>query len=207
MTVPSLPVGYDETKHVLAGRSDCHITVGFDQQRRRIPAFLVQFHYQIEANPVRWIAIARMDHNETSTMGHDVYREGLHVDVARCSKETLHLQVPHVALPPSRGKVIRGCTGYLCDEADYFIGVYEERRSPGDPPQWSPDGGEPPHRFIPENTVKRNMSQESPVEDALTLEELSEVLAEVEGTTPEEIERGASELEIAPPEEAIIVEE
>ena len=51
------------------------------------------------------------------------------------------------------------------------------------------------------------MSQESPVEDALTLEELSEVLAEVEGTTPEEIERGASELEIAPPEEAIIVEE
>ena len=50
------------------------------------------------------------------------------------------------------------------------------------------------------------MTQESPVEDALTLEELSEVLAEVEGTTPEEIERGAAGLEIAPPEEATVVE-
>jgi len=51
------------------------------------------------------------------------------------------------------------------------------------------------------------MSQESPVEDALTLEELSEFLAEVEGTTPEAIERGAAALEIAPPEEAIVVDE
>jgi hypothetical protein len=51
------------------------------------------------------------------------------------------------------------------------------------------------------------MSQESPVEDALTPEELSEVLAEATGTTPEAIEQGAAELDIAPPEEATVVDE
>ena len=51
------------------------------------------------------------------------------------------------------------------------------------------------------------MSQESPVEDALTPEELSELLAEATGTTPEAIERGAAELKIAPPEEATVVDE
>jgi len=51
------------------------------------------------------------------------------------------------------------------------------------------------------------MSQEPPAEDALTLEELSEELADATGTTAEEIERGAEELEIAPPSEADVVDE
>ena len=51
------------------------------------------------------------------------------------------------------------------------------------------------------------MSQESPVEDALTLEELSGLLAEVTGTTPEAIERGAAALGVAPPDEATVVDE
>ena len=50
------------------------------------------------------------------------------------------------------------------------------------------------------------MSREAPTEDeVLTPEELSEVLAEAEGTTPEEIERGAEGLDIAPLEEATVV--
>lgn len=51
------------------------------------------------------------------------------------------------------------------------------------------------------------MSQESPAEDALTLEELSEVLAETTGRTAEEVERGAAEMEFAPPEEATVVDD
>ncbi|SNR57494.1 hypothetical protein [Halorubrum vacuolatum] len=50
------------------------------------------------------------------------------------------------------------------------------------------------------------MSQEPPIENALSLEELSDVLAEATGTTREEIERGAEELEIAPPSEATVVD-
>jgi hypothetical protein len=51
------------------------------------------------------------------------------------------------------------------------------------------------------------MSQETPVKNALTPEGLSEVLAEATGTTPEAIERGAKELDLAPPEEATVVDE
>jgi len=51
------------------------------------------------------------------------------------------------------------------------------------------------------------MSHESPVEDALSDDELTALLAEAEGTTPEAIERGAAELELSSPAEATVTEE
>lgn len=42
-------------------------------------------------------------------------------------------------------------------------------------------------------------------DDVVTVEELTELLAEAEGTTPEDIDRRAKELEIGPPEEAEVV--
>ena len=51
------------------------------------------------------------------------------------------------------------------------------------------------------------MSREAPADaDKVSDEELTELLADAEGTTPEEIEHGAFELEIAPPEGATIVD-
>ncbi|WP_241991992.1 hypothetical protein [Halorubrum sp. ASP1] len=44
------------------------------------------------------------------------------------------------------------------------------------------------------------MSREAPADaDIISDEELTALLAEAEGRTPEEIERGAAEIEIAPP--------
>lgn len=51
------------------------------------------------------------------------------------------------------------------------------------------------------------MSSGSSTEGALTLEELSEALAEGTGATPEELERGAEELEITPLSESTVVDE
>jgi hypothetical protein len=39
------------------------------------------------------------------------------------------------------------------------------------------------------------------------IDELTEILAEAEGVTPEEIEQGAEELDLAPPEEATVLKE
>jgi len=206
MTAPSLPTGYDETRHIQAGRVACHITVGFDTDGRHIPRFLVQLHYQVETAPLRWEVIARMDHNETAATGHDVYREGLHVDVERRNAPLVKLDVPHGPLPASRGVVLRACDEYLRREAAYFITVFEGDRSPGRAPRWRRDGGEPTRTLIKPNQLEGGMSQESPTEDALTSEELSELLAEVEGTTTEAIERGVRELEIAAPSEATVVD-
>jgi len=140
MALPSLPSGYDVTKHVRVKRTDCLLAVGFDREQRRIPRFLIQLHYQSDTEPIKWEEIARMDHNETAMLGHNVYREGLHVDASRRTKSTVHLQLAHSPLPQSRGTVIRACSDYLHREADYFIEVYEERIAPGSPPRW-PDGG------------------------------------------------------------------
>ncbi|MDB2242709.1 hypothetical protein [Halorubrum ezzemoulense] len=51
------------------------------------------------------------------------------------------------------------------------------------------------------------MSREAPADsDMVSDEELTELLADAEGTTSEEIERGATEFNIAPPEEATVVD-
>jgi len=140
MVAPSLPAGFDVTKHVRAGRSDRHVTVGFDREETRIPRFLLQLHYQERTAPVQWDTIARIDHNDTASDGHDVYHEGLHVDVSRLEGETVHLQLRHAPLSPNRGVVIRRSAEYLIREGGYFADVYEGRITPSDPPRW-PGGG------------------------------------------------------------------
>jgi hypothetical protein len=204
---PRPPAGYDVAYRVDAGRPDCHITVGFDQNQQQIPRFLVQLHYQADTDPVDWVELARMDHNETSARGHDVYREGLHVDVARRTDPTVHLKLRHAPLPTNRGIVIRGCDRYFRAELAYFIDVYKGNISSGSPPRWTPDGGESTRTLIRENLIEGDMSRESSTEEVLSPEELSKVLAEATGTTAEEIERGAEEMEIAPPSEATVVDE
>lgn len=202
MTAPSLPDGFGETRHIQTGRSDCHITIGFDQVHQQIPRFLLQLHYQTETDPLEWTVIARMDHNEQSATGHDVYQENLHVDVHRYENSTVHLPIRHASLPQNRGIVIRASANYLVEEAQYFIDVYEGRQLPGAPPRWRPDGGETSHTLIRPNALSTDMSQDRVVEDALTLEELGEELAEATGSTPEEIETGAEELTLGRPWEA-----
>ena len=82
-----------------------YITIGFDQSQGHIPRFLVLLHYQTSKSPGNWTEIARMDHNETPNQGHDVYQEGLHVDIARRSERAVHLQIRHGPLPSNRGVI------------------------------------------------------------------------------------------------------
>ena len=54
-----------------------------------------------------------------------------------------------------------------------------------------------------------DMSHEQPREDLseelISMDELTEILAEATGETPEEIERGAEEMDFIPPEEAPVL--
>ncbi|GGJ07124.1 hypothetical protein GCM10008995_16220 [Halobellus salinus] len=206
MSLPSPPAGYDVSKAVEASTSNCVLTVGFDRQSNHIPRFIVQLHYRIDINPIRWEAIARMDHNETAALGHNIYQEGLHVDAARRSHPPVKLRPSHSPLPASRGRVIRACTDYLDVNTGYFVDVYEGNVSPGSPPRW-PDGGQTPSRFIRSRDILEDMSRESTAEDPLSTGELTDLLADAEGTTPESIEHGAEEIEIAPPGDASVVDE
>jgi len=65
--------------------------------------------------------------------------------------------------------------------------------------------------FISTKHVNTDMSKEQtredPSEEVISMDELTEILAEAEGVTPEEIEQGAEELDLAPPEEATVLNE
>lgn len=202
---PSVPTGYDRTKRVLTSRPDCVVTVGFDTTQTNLPRFLVQLHYISGKDPTEWSSIARVDHNETSEMGHDVYEEGLHVDIGRRTSPEVTREPPQPPLPSSRGQVLRACANYLSDNADWFVDAYEERQAPDNPPHWSLDGGSPP-TLLQTDPGDRDMSEQEPVADAITMEELSEVIAEETDETAEEIEEGAAEIDIGPPWEGEYVD-
>ena len=50
--------------------------------------------------------------------------------------------------------------------------------------------------------MSKEQSREDPSEEVISIDELTEILAEAEGVTPEEIEQGAEELDLATPEKA-----
>lgn len=204
MRLPSSPDGYDTSKVVQTGRPNCAITVGFDRIRGHIPKFLVQFHYQVSNAPLQWEPIARIDHNEKPGKGHNVYNEGLHVDIDRRTLPEVKLYIRHTPLPKSRGAVISKSVDYFRTHADYFIDVFEENRLAGTPPKW-PDGGVQAPKLNCSENVEDIMSKGSPAEEALSLDELNETLAAAENTTVEEIEREAESMEFAPPEEGEVV--
>lgn len=205
MSSPLIPQGYDVAKAVQASHSHCQITVGFDRHQHHVRCFLVQLHYLPPAEP-SWTEIARFDHNETSASGHDVYRDGLHIDVADETGSTTKIRPSHGGLPQNRGTVIRSCVDYLDDHAHYFIDVYQGDIAPGSPPGW-PDGGEQPHTLFPASTLAGDMRRDVEPEEPLSREELTELLGEVTGVAPEDINRQAEEFEIGPPEEADVVGE
>ena len=106
--------------------------------------------------------------------------------------------------------MIRGCTDYLEENTQYFIDVFEGDQSAANPPKW-PDGGKSPHTLMSTKTkhvntcMSKEESREGSSEEVISMDELTEILAEAEGVTPEEIEQGAEELDLAPPEEATVL--
>jgi hypothetical protein len=204
MSKAPTPLGYDVSKAVGISHPDCIVVVGFDREKNHIPRFLVRLHYRVSDAPVEWEAIARFDHNEDPNQGHNVYTEGLHIDVKAPSGWT-KIHPPHGPLPQNRGVVIRACVDYFDAETQYFIDVYNGTIAPGGPARW-PDGGIQPYTFVSPRSLIQCMSRESS-HDVLSSDELSDLLAEATGTSAEEIERRAAAVEIGPPEDAELVDD
>ena len=208
MNTPGEPLGYDTSWNVsVSGRNDCHITVGYNQTQGHISSFLVRLHYVVSTHPLRWTPIARMDHNESPSSGHNIYKEGVHVDVSIGGYREVKLHPSHSPVPQSRGVVIRESISYFQDNAGTFVDIYEGRIPPGNPPSW-PDGGrKQPHNLLGSNLLAEDMQPQPQNENTLTLEEATEQLAEAEGMDVEEFERQAERLEIGAVEEAEVRED
>lgn len=99
---------------------DCRIRVRFGSSAGRVRWFVVQLEY----NPAPWLdddwrPVARFDHQPDSPGGHDIYEEGLHVDLYRADG-TKRKEYPDGELPAKPGVVLRECIHRLRSECDEF---------------------------------------------------------------------------------------
>lgn len=131
------PTGYDRSYIRTTSRSDCLVGVGFSTESGRITAFLVDLQYSADAVIDGFTQIARFDHNESTVHGHDVRREGLHLDVERRSDTKLRLWPAPDSIPRNLGLVVRQCLEYLIDNVDLFVQIYDGQRRPDSVPPWT----------------------------------------------------------------------
>jgi len=110
------------------------IGVGFDRPRDSRGRFLVQLQHG-RGRELR--TIAQVDHDPESPNGHDVYAEGLHVDVyGQDGQADTTLYPDHPPLSRNLGRVIRRCVRYLDENNVYLRLVSRGDISPDDPPRF-----------------------------------------------------------------------
>jgi hypothetical protein len=122
---------YGTTFGVHVDHDHCRIVVRFDKERGSLDRFAVQL--QAQATPA-WKTIAQIDHAPRDANGHDLYVEGLHVDIYRRNGEELKLYPAHTSLPSDPGKLLRVCTDYLKGNVGWFWKVHRGHIEPGGPP-------------------------------------------------------------------------
>lgn len=87
------------------------------------------FVVQLEYNPAPWLdddwkEVARFDHQPDSPGGHDVYEEGLHVDLYQMDGTKRKIYPKHSELPDNVGKVLHYCKLRLRDDYEYLRASY-----------------------------------------------------------------------------------
>jgi len=135
MNTPPTPSGYDQSYSVICRtHSKCQLTVGIDVHAGDVVRFVVRLHYPLSRASTQWETIARFDHN-AGVGGHDIYDEGLHIDVKPPSgKQKIH--PTHGPIPRAGGVVVRLCVQYLQQHAQYFVDVFKGNTQPGSPSGW-----------------------------------------------------------------------
>jgi len=131
------PAGFDRSYAVITPGGHCEIGIGIDVDRGEVVRFLVQLQLMRTRYGSGTEAVARIDHNPAATMGHDVRREGIHVDVVLLdSAETTLYPRGGETVTSDLGVVIDLARRYFLSHHDYFIEVYRGETSQENPPHW-----------------------------------------------------------------------
>lgn len=126
---------YEFVYRVHVNNSDDRIVVRFDKERGTIQRFAVQLQSSLSRYSTLE-SIAQFDHDPQSLGGHDIYREGLHIDVYHQDGSVTKLWPNHPPLPASEGAILRRCVDYFKKHVEYFDQVHSGRIDPSDPPNW-----------------------------------------------------------------------
>lgn len=107
----------------------------FDTDRGSVTRFAAQLQRGADTQS-GYQTMAQFDHDPAAENGHDIYEEGLHLDIYRRNGDDEKLHPDHPPLPESRGRVLRSCKEYLHDNARWLAQVYLGVREPYDPPRY-----------------------------------------------------------------------
>lgn len=97
---------------------------------------MVDLQYTESLSSPSYSQIARFDHNPTDPDGHNIRKEGIHIDASRKSGREVTFYPQHSHVPTDLGVVIRSCANYFDAHADAFVDFYEGSNPPGMPPRW-----------------------------------------------------------------------
>ena len=103
------------------------LRVEIDVRHGQVQRFVVQLEYDVnwrfdETGPHDWKPVARFDHDPAGEFGHDIEREGLHLDVYRSErKERVERGFPRVPVNQAPG----WCEDYLVREAKRYVNQFE----------------------------------------------------------------------------------
>lgn len=132
------PSGYDDSFLISCSRGDCQVGVGLNKSGGDVTAFLVQLQYAKQYLPIQWTQIARFDHNPSNPSGHDIFDEGLHIDIVRKHGRDIKIMPAISHLPRNLSVVIDGCINYFDNNAKWFKDIYDGSQSPSGAPKWTP---------------------------------------------------------------------
>jgi len=131
MTAPPALDGYDRYGRRPTDHENCALSYGFNTSLNEITSFQVKLFHSPTRTIRNWSEIARIDHNPGGINGHDLYSEGIHVDVVRAAGGESIVYPNHESLPPDTGEVLRICIAYFETNADFFLDLF---RGSTDPP-------------------------------------------------------------------------
>lgn len=127
---------YEREFSVAGNHRDCRIFVRMSKARGAVSRFAVQLQQYSEVWG-KWGTIAQFDHDPNSVSGHDVFAEGLHVDLYLQYASDMKIYPDH---PPLRdftvGGIIRACIDYFREHDSWFVKVCRGTNSPTEPPDW-----------------------------------------------------------------------
>ena len=113
------PKGYDrEFTTVINRRSQ--IRAGFSTVKGDVTRFFVQLEYRYNRS---WLEVVRFDHNPATEFGHDITKDGLHMDIYRDGEK---YRVKNDFPPVKLNRAPRYCTTYIREHADRLLRRFEQ---------------------------------------------------------------------------------
>lgn len=107
-----------------------------DKRRGSLIRWVVQLQ-RIREYPDDFPTIAQFDHNPMSEHGHDVFSEGLHIDLYLQDDKDVKIYPSHPPLHHyDTGAVPRRCTDYFKENTEWFLDAHRGAITPNDPPSW-----------------------------------------------------------------------